>query len=142
MKPRLHKIPDTPDELAVQFQNLLDHSPAFRETATAFHAFWPIFKAQKIRRGRHHAPSGSERAAIVEHYLACGLRDYEPECWESHRDVGEPVPLDWPHTLAVIYRVRCNLFHGEKSAHSEMDRAIVRSAYLTLIGFFREAKIL
>lgn len=130
------------NDLANKFKKLLEHSPAFRVSATEFHTFWPIFKAQNIRRGGHHAPADGNRAAIVEYYLACGLTGYEPKCWQSHRDAGEPVPLDWPHTLAAIYRVRCNLFHGEKSAHSEMDRAIVRSAYLTLIGFFRGANIL
>jgi len=38
---------------------------------------------------------------------------------------GESVPIDWPHTLAAVYQVRCNLFHGHKAAHSEMEPAIV-----------------
>lgn len=130
------------DELAAQFQTLLGQDDSFRYSATQFQSFWPIFKAQDIRNRRCQAPSEIDRAAVVAHYFDCGRISFEPDCWQSHREAGEPVPLDWPHTLAAFYRVRCNLFHGEKSAHSEMDRAIVRTAYLTLIGFFRGAGIL
>ena len=49
------------------------------------------------------------------------------------------MPLDWPHTLAALYRVRCNLFHGEKGRHSEMDQRIVASGFRTLIQFFGSA---
>lgn len=130
------------NKLAAQFQTLLVRDESFRDSATKFQSYWPIFKAQDIRNRHCQAPSGANRAAVVAHYFDCNRISFEPDCWKSHRDAGEPTPLDWPHTLATIYRVRCNLFHGEKSAHSEMDRAIVRSAYLTLIGFFRCARIL
>lgn len=130
------------DELAAQFQTLLGQDDSFKNSATQFQSFWPIFKAQDIRNRRCQAPSEIDRAAVVAHYFDCGRISFEPDCWQSHREAGEPVPLDWPHTLAAIYRVRCNLFHGEKSAHSEMDRAIVRTAYRTLIDFFRGAGIL
>lgn len=129
-------------ELAEMFTSLLEKDAEFRETATRFHAFWPIFKAQSIRRAGQHAPLVGDRASVIQHYLSAGIRDYQPTCWQFHRDAGEAVPLDWPHTLAVIYRVRCNLFHGEKSVHSEMDRVIVLAAYRTLIGFFRGAALL
>jgi hypothetical protein len=55
---------------------------------------------------------------------------------------GEDVSLDWPQTLAAIYPVRCNLFHGEKSAHLEMDREIVCTALVVLMMFFRHSQIL
>lgn len=48
----------------------------------------------------------------------------------------------WPHFIQAVYRARCNLFHGEKSAHSEMDRIIVSTALLSLTGFFRATHIL
>jgi len=35
----------------------------------------------------------------------------------------------------ALYQVRCNLFHGEKSAHSEMDSQIVYSALQVLVRF-------
>ncbi len=129
-------------ELSEMFQSLLDSEPEFRNAATEFQQFWPIFKAQDIRRAGHHAYGVSDRRAIVQHYLDHDLRVFEPQCCKSHHDAGEAVPLDWPHTLAAIYRVRCNLFHGEKSAHSEMDRAIVYVAFQVLVRFFRGCLIL
>ncbi len=129
-------------DLQDRFDTLLATDTGFSQSADAFHSLWPIFKAQDIRRGRHHVPANLGRAGIIQHYFGEGLRVYAPGCWSDHQAVGEPVPLDWPHTLAAIYRVRCNLFHGEKSAHSEMDRIIVLAAYRVLIGFFRGARIL
>lgn len=129
-------------ELAEKFQILLAGNPQFQSAASNFQRFWPIFKAQDIRRAGHHSPTAADRPAVVQHYFDCDLRVFEPQCWKSHRDTGEDVPLDWPHTLATIYRVRCNLFHGEKSAHSEMDREIVRTALVVLVSFFRQGKIL
>ena len=52
---------------------------------------------------------------------------------EYHRERGEEVSLNWAHSLKAIYRVRCNLFHGEKAAHSEMDQKIVSSAFQILL---------
>lgn len=129
-------------ELAEMFQALLADHPHFRATASDFRRFWPIFKAQDIRRAGHRPPATADRPTVVQHYFDCDLRVFEPQCWKSHHDAGEDVPLDWPHTLAAIYRVRCNLFHGEKSAHSEMDKNIIRAALQVLVGFFRLARIL
>ncbi len=130
------------EELRERFTSLLAKDCGFSQVAGAFHSLWPIFKAQDIRRSGHHLPANLDRAGIVQHYLGEGLSVCAPECWVGHKAAGEPVPLDWPHTLAAIYRVRCNLFHGEKSAHSEMDRRIVLAAYKVLIGFFRGSRIL
>ena len=52
---------------------------------------------------------------------------------EYHRERSEEVSLNWAHSLKAIYRVRCNLFHGEKAAHSEMDQKIVSSAFRILL---------
>lgn len=129
-------------ELAQRFERLMSEDPEFSDAATRFHAYWPIFKAQRLRRHGISASDIRNRAERVQHYLNEGIRDYEPSCWQAHHEAGEAVPLDWPHTLAAIYRVRCNLFHGEKSAHSEMDRKIVESAFSTLVLFFRRSGIL
>lgn len=129
-------------ELADKFQALLADEPQFQSAVSEFQQFWPIFKAQDIRRAGHRSLVAVDRAAVVQHYFDCDLRVFEPQCWKSHKDAGEEVPIDWPHTLAAIYRVRCNLFHGEKSAHSEMDREIVHAALVVLVMFFRHAHIL
>ena len=129
-------------ELTEKFQASLADNPQLQTAASEFQRFWPIFKAQDIRRAGHRSPVAADRPAVVQHYFDCDLRVFEPQCWKSHQDAGEAVPLDWPHTLAAIYRVRCNLFHGEKSAHSEMDREIVRTALVVLVSFFRHAHLL
>jgi hypothetical protein len=52
------------------------------------------------------------------------------------------VPLDWSHTLAALYRVRCNLFHGEKARGSENDRVVVARAHETLLAFLEAMGLL
>jgi hypothetical protein len=70
----------------------------------------------------------------VEHYLAVRPETTRaPRCYERHKREGKRCPLDWEHTVAAIYQVRCNLFHGEKAAHSEEDKAIVMAAVNTLV---------
>jgi len=121
-------------KLSEDFQELMGDSKEFREAARKFHRLWPIFKVQSIRRkGLYYHFPNWERGEIIEYYLNHDVKDYEPRCWKYHRERGEEVPLDWAHTLKAIYRVRCNLFHGEKAAHSEMDQKIVSSAFRILL---------
>lgn len=124
------------------FKDLIAVDSAFAEAASKFQSMWPVFKAQRIRRSNVQAEQGLTRAKTVQHYFDMGVVDFDPDCWKVHHDAGEVVPLDWAHTLQTIYRVRCNLFHGEKSAHSEMGRALVLAAFNILVMFFRGAKIL
>src|SRR5262245_57209145 len=98
-----------------------DSGAPFRSYAADFAWLWPIFEVKDLRQRRINGIQSGGRDTIVRSYLAEGAGKYQPQCWKRHRDAGEQVPLDWPHTLAAIYRVRCNLFHGEKAAHSEMD---------------------
>jgi hypothetical protein len=65
-------------------------------------------------------------------------RKYEPQCYFEH----DEVPLDWGHTLAALYRVRCNLFHGEKAWSSENDRLVVARAHETLLAFLEASSLL
>ena len=129
-------------ELRNKFSELLIGDTEFLRLATLFHANWPIFKAQDIRRAGQNLSKINDRQEIIQHYFKSEINSYAPECWQYHERLGEATPLDWPHTLNAIYRVRNNLFHGEKSAHSEMDRSIVYLAFQTLIRFFRGARIL
>jgi hypothetical protein len=128
--------------LRQRFQQVVNEHPDVDRDAKEFVSLLPIFKAQRLRRAGVRGEEGMTRVELVQHYLAKGIAEFDPECAEWHRARGELVPCDWPHVIAAIYRVRCNLFHGEKSAHSEIDRRIVRAAFLTLIGFFRAAEIL
>lgn len=114
---------------------------ATRRIAQEFYHFWPVFKAQAIRRQGVYVEDQNRRT-VVDHYFRAGIDKFEPQCWQRHRQEGSAVPVDWPHTLAVLYRVRCNLFHGDKAVHSEMDRSIVSLAFQTLVTFMREASYL
>jgi hypothetical protein len=115
---------------------------SFRKTALAFGALWPIFKAQELRHLGILSPSVGGRAELIEYYLRRGATKFEPQCWKRHRDAGEEVPIDWPHTLKALYRVRCNLFHGEKAVHSEMDQTIVHAAFLALVDFLHHSGLI
>jgi hypothetical protein len=89
----------------------------------AFAATWPIFRAQEVVRRR----LASITASREEHrqVLLAQNVEHEPLCWSTHS--GSP-PADWCHTLYALYRVRCNLFHGQKSMHVENDVEIVKCA--------------
>jgi hypothetical protein len=118
-------------EVIAGFQAMTGADTDFQKALGEFRSMWPIFKAQQLRAGRISA-IGYTRADIVRYYLSKGL-DIAPPCFEHHRRAGQEVPADWPHTLSALYPVRCNLFHGEKSPHSEMDAGIVYSALQVLV---------
>ena len=121
-------------KLSKDFDELMDESKEFRKAAEEFHGMWPIFRVQAIRRkGLQYLLPNRNRDDVIKYYLEHGVRDYEPRCWGYHKERGEDVPLDWPHTLNAVYRVRCNLFHGQKAAHSEMDQKIVSLAFRTIV---------
>ncbi len=126
-------------KICKDFEKLVaDKNSALSAYAFEFSELWPIFRVQEIRSklGRFMVSSNSNRNEMVEYYINKGIAKFEPQCWVSHHEEGTQPPVDWPHTLAALYRVRCNLFHGEKAPHSEMDQSIVRSALLVLIYFF------
>ncbi len=115
-----------------------DPESPFRQYAEQFAKLWPIFDVKSLRR--LHIPSlyTGTRSSVIEHYLASGATNFEPKCWKRHKGAEESIPVDWPHTLAALYKVRCNLFHGQKAAHSEMDQQIVSLAFQTLVYFFEQ----
>ena len=67
-----------------------------------------------------------------------GASRFEPQCWVQHRHHSEPAPIDLLHTLVELYRVRCNLLHGEKVASSEADQQVVGAALRVLVTFMRK----
>lgn len=124
------------------FDKLLCEDQEFRQEVQSFFALLPIFKAQSLRRAGLRVDESASRRETVQRYFDTQTIPFEPECAKYHLDRGEAIPCDWPHFINAVYRVRCNLFHGEKAAHSEMDQKIVRSALMSLTGFFRGAGIL
>jgi len=118
------------EEIARPFADLLHVDDHFGAIVRQFGNLWPIFKSSEIRRLAIRVPESYTRGQRVQIYLEQGIT-FEPSCWRDHRG-GDP-PLDWTHTFQTLYRIRCNLFHGEKTLDSENDRQIVAAAYLVLM---------
>lgn len=103
--------------------------------AEGFRRYWPIPRVQVWRRveGRPDSSSVQDRARFFRNArIPCA-----PQCSLRHFEAEEEVPLDWRHFLPAVYRVRCNLFHGEKSPHDPVDLTIVRTSFITLVHFMR-----
>lgn len=112
------------------------HSGGSRNTAERFRAYWPIPRVQVWGRDRSRRPTTNnvkDRARFFdEHRIPC-----EPACAVQHFDHDEQIPLNWEHFLTATYRVRCNLFHGEKSPYDPVDAEIVCASFQTLVGFMK-----
>jgi len=117
-----------------------DRESPFACAVKQFAEFWPIFKDQSLRRSGVSRLPGKSREEMVSRYLEQGNVLFAPQCAKRHREAGEKIPIDWPHTLAALYQVRCNFFLGEKALSSEMDQQIVSCAYKTLLYFFQQGK--
>jgi anti-anti-sigma factor len=122
-------------EMAADRDNeVAGHTRAFREC-------WPLFEAQEVR-GKLGAgcPPGTPRRAVVEQYLGAGATRFTPPCWRRHtQDEGGECPVDWPHTISALYRVRCNLLQGDQGVRSEVEPSIVSRAFLVLIHFLAQS---
>jgi hypothetical protein len=105
---------------------------AVRDAAERFASYWPIFRVsdldESIRRNR---PNHGSRADVVAYYDKSNAQaQRSPECHLNHPG---QIKADWSHTLQALYRVRCNLFHGQKSGAGKEDRDIVVAAAGVLI---------
>jgi hypothetical protein len=96
-----------------------------------FQSSWPIFSSKGI--GYNVEWNGTREQVIGRYKKIAPPPGRKPACTFFHRDRGEEVPIDWPHTLSAIYQVRCNLFHGYKGVYSENDVLIVSSAFRVLV---------
>lgn len=126
-------------ELARTFLDSLRDDASSADFLSRFADLWPIFKSSEIRRRGIRVPANCARHQRIDTYLQHEI-SFEPSCWRQHRD--QQVPRDWFHTFKVLYRVRCNLFHGEKTLDSENDRQIVSSAYPVLLHIARVLELL
>lgn len=108
-------------------------------TANAFRAYWPIPRIQVWRKHRGRRPETNtvhDRARFFsQNKIPC-----EPKCALRHFELDEEIPLDWEHFLPATYRMRCNLFHGEKSPYDPVDAEIVRASFRTLVGFMNDLR--
>lgn len=128
------------DSLQIAFLDLMKREPSFDAAANEFASLWPIFKVADLRAKnlQYVRAPGMHRRDLVQLYLNSGADNYAPSCWKRH---GGAAPADWPHTISALYRVRCNLFHGEKNPDSEIDRVIVDTGFRVLSGFISGAEL-
>jgi hypothetical protein len=121
--------------LVQQFDEALRDSASLKTAAELFRSYWPVFKVQELKRLGTPMWGERDRQLTINRYLGMGAKNFAPACFQRHTESGEEIPLDWPHILAAIYKVRCNLFHGDKAPHSEIDRVLVHSAFQILVQF-------
>lgn len=126
--------------LIERFAKLLRDGEEFGPLAREFHSLWPIFNVRRLAQ-KGIAPWNSHQESRETYCTKCfdsGLdhKAYEPRSFGYHKRVsgdlvpqGVPIPLDWPHTLAAIYQVRCNLFHGGKAFQMDSDKQFARLAF-------------
>jgi hypothetical protein len=128
-------------EVCGHFEGILA-STKIRAVAETFREFWPIFRVQGLRRLGIVEYGQVDRSETIARYLQSGAKEFSPECWRRHSEAHEEVPLDFPHTAAALYRVRCNLFHGDKAPHSEVDRTLVYNGFRLLAEFLQSWDLL
>jgi hypothetical protein len=112
--------------LTRKFASLMKDSD-FRDAAQTFRSLWPIFRVSQLPEGvRRDRPRHGGRKAVTDHYQDhCPEAERAPDCHLTHTSLIEP---DWAHTLEALYRVRNNLFHGQKSSAGHEDHMIVKAA--------------
>jgi hypothetical protein len=137
----INKVANCPN-LRGRFSQAMRDSQHFAQTVSEFAACWPIFKVQDLRRKNLLHNQYIDRKHMVKSFLNVPGTSHEPSCFEFHSVRDEAVPADWPHVIHTIYRVRCNLFHGEKSPVIITDHHIVRLAFLVLAGFLQHSHVL
>jgi hypothetical protein len=128
------------EDLTDHFERLTAEGPN-GEAAERFRALWPIFKVadlpEHIRRSR---PQHKGRERVISYYEELlPDADRAPRCHRRHESA---IPRDWAHSLESLYRVRCNLFHGQKSSGGHEDRAIVDAAAAVLLPVAQSVVIL
>lgn len=123
--------------LSSGFARLIAKDQSFAELAEAFRVWWPIFQVQELRQLKIRAPHSNDRRQVVEFYLKAGSTNFAPKVPGKRPIVGDDIPLTWQNTIDALYRVRCNLVHGDKRLSSEADQQIVGAAFRVLIQFFR-----
>lgn len=138
-RPMVRALASSDDIGSAFAAKIADQSHPLATCAPTFQDMWPIFKVQDFRRrGIYEHPPYDSRAERIRDYIAQGATNYEPKVPGDPVPIGTQISLSWKNTLPAIYRVRCNLFHGEKSVRDEQDQRIVGAAFRVLVFAFKE----
>ncbi|QOG06396.1 hypothetical protein IGS74_18005 [Aureimonas sp. OT7] len=103
------------------YDALMNSDVEFRQRVEEFTLHWPVLSVSSVRaKLGFGAFRRLDRAALIAACAAANVR-IQPAGWAA----GIPT---WEQLLRVIYQIRCNLFHGEKSERSVRDRTLIESA--------------
>ena len=103
------------------YDSLLRDDSEFRASVMAFAEMLPVLNVRDVRRklGRD-AFRRLDRPELVDEAFRAAVK-HQPVGWTKGA-----IPT-WPQILRTIYTVRCNLFHGSKSAENYRDHQLVVS---------------
>lgn len=120
---------------------IVEQNSELAKVATNFINLLPIFDMKDLENKQLMRLDDQKRRERVLFYLGNGATEFDPRCWARHLNEehnGQSLPVDWAHILKAIYKIRCNLFHGHKSAQVEINKELVSSAYSTLFQFVED----
>jgi len=83
----LDALIDNP-EVGRRFETMLADSDEIRQIAETFRSYWPVFKAQELRRLGALVYWHGDRLKTIDHYLRAGARQLSPDCWFSFDVIG------------------------------------------------------
>jgi hypothetical protein len=118
------------------YESLLDTSGTLGAQVEAFADLWPVMDTRGVRR--QFGPQAFQQMSRQDLLTACrsmGVK-VDPQDWVPG---GRP---SWAQLLRSLYRVRCNLFHGQKSTASARDHDLVVGAGRILQTLIAEAGFL
>jgi hypothetical protein len=67
-------------------------------------------------------------------FLIKGKDIFSPECWIDYRGRLDEIECNWKNSLQAIYRVRCNIFHSDKSPLLSRNQEIVSTSLQVLLN--------
>jgi len=107
--------------MVAAYEALMNDDGEFRQRVDEFAGEWPVLSVSSVRaKLGFDAFRRLDRATLFAACAAGNIR-MRPAAWAG----GTPA---WDQLLRVIYQIRCNLFHGEKSERSMRDRTLIEGA--------------
>ncbi|HHT9154980.1 MAG TPA: hypothetical protein ACFYD5_04115 [Candidatus Tripitaka sp. YC43] len=144
----IHSTAKAP-EFQERFSRLFSTCYDFKKNVNEFVDLAPVFQVLWLKNndinswdeGRESRKNFIKRVRERGPYIRVRNKDkpaFAPGCALDHLDKREPVPADWPHVLHMIYKVRCNLFHGGKEYDSSRDRKFIELADSILWAIWKQ----
>lgn len=119
------------EKLVTAYEALLNDDTEFSENVLSLTALLPVLNVRDVRKklGRD-AFRKFNRIELMDEALRATVKQ-QPVGWANG------ARLTWPQLLRTIYLVRCNLFHGSKSAENHRDHQLVVASDKILRRFIR-----